>query len=245
MKKHLSVTQIKTFLQCPLKYFFRYKQGIKVRANSSLTMGKCVHCAIEEYYKKQMKEGKATEEDIKGMFDHAWETHVGDTDFKKDEGPGALKDEGLRLVKKYAEDIAPKVRPKELEKEFELKFENVAYSLKGIIDLIEQDGTVVDHKCSKRSPNKYDIDRDIQLSAYQIGYKSLYNKDPKQLRYDYIVRNKTPKTIQCQTERSQRDLDRFLKLLGHVSKAIENEIYFPNQSMMCSTCGYGDFCKKW
>ena len=242
MKKHLSVTQIKMFLQCPLKYYFRYKQGLEVRPNSSLTMGRSVHKAIEGFYKEKIKGKKA---DIKELFSFFWFEDSKETDFKKEENPGDLKDEGVRLVEKYAEEIAPKVQPKEVEKEFELKFENVPYTLKGIIDLIEEDGTIVDHKCSKRSPNQADIDRDIQLSAYQIGYKSLYGKDPNGLRYDYVVRNKTPKTVQCETERSQRDLDRFLKLLGHVSKAIDQDIYFPNHSMLCSCCSYGDLCKKW
>ncbi len=124
-------------------------------------------------------------------------------------------------------------------------FENVAYTLKGIIDLIEEDGTIVDHKCSKRSPSQVDIDRDIQLSAYQLAYRSIHGQDPKGLRYDYIVRNKAPKTLQCYTERSERDLARFLKLLGYVSKAIEQDIYYPNEGMLCSMCGYREMCKKW
>lgn len=242
MKKHLSITQIKMFLQCPLKYFFRYKQGIKVKPNSSLTMGRSVHKAIEEFYRGKMK-GETI--DIKDAFSVSWDEERKDTDFKREENPGELKDEGVRLVDKYAEEIAPNVRPKEIEKDFELMFENFAYNLKGIIDLIEEDGTVVDHKCSKRSPNQADIDRDIQLSAYQIGYRFLYDQDPKSLRYDYVIRNKAPKVLQCQTERSQKDLDRFLKLLGYVSKAIEADIYYPNEGMLCSTCGYRDLCRKW
>jgi len=245
MKKHLSISKLRAFLTCPLKYFFRYKQGIEVRPTSSLTMGRCVHKAIEEYYRKRMKDGKATDVDIKDMFDHAWENLVWDTDFKKDEQPGELKDEGIRLVEKYAEEIAPNVRPKEIEKSFELKFENVPFSLVGVVDLITEDKIIVDHKCSKRSPSQADIDRDIQLSAYQLGYKSLYGEDPNGLRFDYVVRNKQPKTLQCQTERSQRDLDRFLKLLGYVSLAIQADIYYPNEGMLCSTCGYRDLCRKW
>ena len=242
MRKHLSVTQMKMFLQCPLKYYFRYKEGIKVKPNSSLTMGRSVHKAIEEFYRKKMK-GETI--DIKDAFAFFWDAESKETEFKKDENPGELKDEGVRLGEKYAEEIAPTIKPREIEKEFELVFENVAYTLKGVIDLIEADGTIVDHKCSKRSPNQADIDRDIQLSAYQVGYKSLYGKDPAGLRLDYIVRNKTPKTIQARTERSQKNLDRFLKLLGYVSKAIEQDIYYPNESMMCSCCGYKAICKKW
>lgn len=242
MRKHLSVTQVKMFLQCPLKYYFRYKEGIEVKPNSSLTMGRSVHKAIEEFYRKRMKGERA---DIGELFSFFWSEESKETEFKKEENPGALKDEGVRLVQKYAEEIAPTIKPREIEKEFELIFANVAYTLKGIIDLIEEDGTIVDHKCSKRSPSQADIDRDIQLTAYQLGYRSLNNQDPAGLRLDYIVRNKTPKALQCWTERKQKDLDRFLKLLGYVSKAIEQDIYYPNEGMLCGMCGYREMCQKW
>jgi RecB family exonuclease len=245
MNKHLSITQIKMFLRCPLQYFFRYKQGIKLPPNSSMTMGRCVHKAIEDLYKKKIEKKEMTEEETKERFSSHWAEESKETEFKRDETSGELKDEGIKLISKYLEDIAPTVKPKELEKRFELEFENVPYTLVGIIDLIEVDGTIVDHKCSKRSPNQGEIDRDIQLSAYQIAYRSLYGQDPKGLRYDYVVRNKTPKTVQCQTMRSQASLERFLKLVGHVSKAIEQDIDYPNESMMCSCCGYKAICKKW
>ena len=244
-KDHLSITQIKMFLRCSLQYYFRYRRHIKIPPNSSMTMGRCVHQTIEDLYKKKIEKVEMTEEEVKERFSFHWAEESKETEFKRDEASEELKDEGIKLIGKYVEDIVPTVNPKELEKRFELEFENVPYTLVGIIDLIEEDGTIVDHKCSKRSPNQGEIDRDIQLSAYQIAYRSLYGKDPKGLRYDYVVRNKTPKTVQCQTMRSQGALNRFLKLVGHVSKAIEQDIYYPNQSMMCSCCGYGDLCKKW
>ena len=245
-KQHLSVTQIKMFLRCPLQYFFRYKQGIKIPPNSAMTMGRCIHQTIEDLYKKKIEKQEMAEDEVKERFSNHWGVESKETQFKRDEKSGELKDEGIKLISKYVEDIAPTVQPKELEKRFELEFENVPYTLVGIIDLIETGGIIVDHKCSKRSPNQSDIDRDIQLSAYQLGYRSMYGKDPSGLRYDYVVRNKTPKTVQCQTSRSPEALNRFLKLVGHVSKAIENEIYFPNASMIsCSCCGYKDLCRKW
>ena len=245
-RKHLSISQIKMFLRCPLSYCFRYIQGIKMPPNSSMTMGRCIHSTIEELYRRRInKERGVSEDTLKDHFASTWGRESTETDFQSDEIPGKLKDEGIKLVEKYLEDIAPTVKPKEIEKKFELTFENVTYTLKGVIDLIEENGTIVDHKCSKRSPVQSDIDRDIQVSAYAIAYQSLYGKKPHALRYDYLVRNKTPKTVQCETERTQKALDRFLKLLGYVSKSIEQGIYYPNESMMCKGCAYKLLCSRW
>jgi len=209
-------------------------------------MGRCIHSTIEELYRRRINRERGVYEDtLKEYFASTWERESTETDFTKDESSGELKDEGVKLVDKYLLDIAPTVKPKEIEKKFELTFENVPYTLKGIIDLIEEDGTIVDHKCSKRSPIQTEVDRDIQLSAYTLAYGSLYEKKPKGLRYDYIVRNKSPKTIQCVTTRSQRALDRFLKLIGYVAKSIEQGIFYPNESMMCKGCAYKLLCDRW
>ena len=135
--RHLSITQIKMFLRCPLQYFFRYKKGIKIPPNSSMTMGRCVHQTIEDLYKKRIDKIDITEEELKERFSSHWAEESKSTEFKQDEKPGELKDEGIRLISKYLEDIAPTVKPKEIEKKFELKFENAPYTLVGIIDLIE------------------------------------------------------------------------------------------------------------
>ena len=36
-KKHLSVTQLKMYLRCPLQYKYRYIDGLKIPPTSSLT----------------------------------------------------------------------------------------------------------------------------------------------------------------------------------------------------------------
>jgi len=246
MKKHLSITQIKMFLRCPLQYYFRYIKGIKMPPNSAMTMGRCIHATIEELYRRQINGERGVSADmLKDHFTSTWGRESRETDFTKDESPGELKDEGVKLIELYSKNIAPTVKPREVEKAFNLEFENVAYTLKGVIDLIEENGTIVDHKCSKRSPIQTEVDRDIQLSAYALAYCSLYGKLPQGLRFDYLVRNKTPKTVQCRTERSRKALDRFLKLIGYVSKSIEQGIFYPNESTMCKGCAYKILCDRW
>jgi RecB family exonuclease len=187
-------------------------------------------------------------EQVLDHFSDRWESELKETVFDADEKPGLVKDDGIKLVTAYHGQISPTITPKYVEKEFELSFSNAAYSLKGIIDLvatIDEQDVIIDHKTAKRSMSEGDVASDLQLTCYALAYRNIFGAEENQLRFDVMVRNKTPKIQQLPTMRSQRDIDRFLKVIGYVSKAIENGIFYPTPNFMCAACGYRDRCGKW
>jgi putative RecB family exonuclease len=248
MKNHISVTQIKMFLRCPLQYKFRYIDGIKMPPAGAMVLGRSVHKGIEENY-KQKKDSKIdlplnkVLEIFSDSFDRAQKEE--EINWEEDT-PAQIKDTGIELLKVYQKDIAYKIQPVLVEEGFELEFENVAYTLKGYLDLIDQDKIIRETKTSKRS---YALDAaltDIQLTAYNLAYKCITGEDPKSLCFDVAVKNKHPKiqTIEA-PKRTDKELARFLKIMGYVSKAIETGLFYPNESYMCKVCGYRDRCLKW
>ena len=117
---------------------------------------------------------------------------------------------------------------------------------KGIIDLVDVAGIIIDHKTAKRSMVPEDVESNIQLTAYALAYRSLFGAEEKELRFDVLVKTKVPKLQQISTKRTQGDIDRFLKLVGYVSKAIQSGIFYPCEDRQtCSWCGYRWLCKKW
>jgi putative RecB family exonuclease len=117
--------------------------------------------------------------------------------------------------------------------------------LKGYIDLVDAKDVIIDHKTTKRSMSQEDVGSDLQLSCYALAYRSLLGGHEKELRFDILVRTKTPKIQQIVTTRTQDDIDRFLKMVAYVSKAIKSGIFYPNKNFMCSVCGYSGLCSKW
>ncbi len=245
--KYLSVTQIKMFLRCPLQYKFRYIDGLKIPPTSSLTLGKSVHSALEGNYRQKIE----TKQDLPAekmldLFSDRWEKEVQETIFDEDENAGTIKDDGIKLVGIYHGQISPTIQPKLVEKEFNLSFENVNYTLKGIIDLVDVEGTIIDHKTAKRSMMTEDVESNIQLTCYSLAYRSLFGTPEKELRFDVMVKTKIPKLQQISTSRTQADIDRFLKVVGYVSKAIQSGLFYPCEDRQtCSWCGYRGICKSW
>jgi putative RecB family exonuclease len=246
MSKHLSVTQIRSYLRCPLIYKFRWVDGLKVPPVSAITLGKSIHSALEMNYAQKIKTKEDLPvEEVTDLFSDHWESEVKETVFEEGEKPGKVKDEGINIIKTYHQDISPTIQPKVVEKEFELAFENVDYTLKGYIDLIDNKTIIIDHKTTKRSMNQNAVDTDLQLTAYALAYRTIEGKKEASLRFDIMVRNKTPKIQQLTTTRTQEDFNRFLKILAYVSKAINSGIFYPNENYFCGVCGYKELCRKW
>jgi len=246
MNKHLSVTQIKMYLRCPLQYKFRYIDSLKIPPVSAITLGKSIHSALEANYSQKIN----TKQDlpvtqIADLFSDFWEEEAKETLFEADERAGEVKDEGIGLINVYHEQISPNIQPKIVEKEFELSFENVSYTLKGKLDLVDSQDIIIDHKTSKRSMQVESILSDLQLTCYALAYRQVLGLKERALRFDVMVRNKKPKIQQLETQRTEEDINRFLKVLAYVSKAIHSNIFYPNENYFCGVCGYKELCKRW
>jgi len=246
MTDHISVTQLKMYLRCPLQYKFHYIDGLKIPPPSTITLGKTIHQTLEENFSQKIKTQKDLPlEYLKDYFSDIWDIESKETQFEEDEKPGKVKDEGINLVSIYHKTHSPQIIPISVEEEFELEFANSPLKLKGYIDLIDKNHTIIDHKVKSRSMNKQDAEQDLQLTAYYLAYKIKNQKPPQSLRFDVIVRTKTSKIQQITLNKTDEDTTRFLKILTQVTKAIKSGIFYPNESFYCNVCGYRELCKKW
>jgi RecB family exonuclease len=248
-KPYLSVSQIQMYLRCPLQYYYRYVEDMKIPPNSAITLGSSVHQGIAFNYRQK----KETHKDLKtkeilNYYDNVFNTLKTDTLWKKGEKAGKVKDQGAGLVKIYHKEISPVIQPLEVEEWFEVQFENVDYLFKGIMDLVDEEHRVIDHKTSSRTPNQKDVNKDLQMSGYALGHRVKFGIPEKELRMDFMVKTQQPKVVSLVTQRTQEDIDRFLKTMAFVANAIKNEMFYPCHpgNWQCSPewCGYYNICHK-
>ena len=247
--EHISVTQIKMFLRCPLQYRFRYLDGIKIPPVGAMILGRSIHKSIEINYKQKKDSRQDLNVDkvveiYSSSFDRAQKEEKINWN---GETPGQVKDLGIGLVKVYQQETAPKIQPIAVEEEFNLEFENVPYTLKGYLDLVDQNKVLRETKTSKRSYPTNSAMADIQLTAYNLAYRYLKGEDPTSLCFDVMVKNKQPKVQTIESPaRTEAELKRFLRLLGSVAQAIKNGTFYPCENpQVCGWCGYNGLCRKW
>jgi len=246
MIDHLSVSQVKTYLLCPLKYFYRYIQRLPTPPSSELTLGRSVHAALETNFRQKV----TTQQDlplahVTDAFSDTWEQEAKETAFEDGEKPGQIKDEGIKILGVYHPTVSPTIQPKAVEQPFELAFANVPYTFKGKIDLVDVQDRIIDHKTTKRAPTPEQVKQDVQLTAYSLAHHTLQGQPESSLRLDVAVRTKVPKILHLETTRYPNDHTRFLKLLGYVAKGIQSALFYPNPNFTCPSCPYRKHCDAW
>ena len=246
MHQHLSVSQLKLYLLCPLRYFYRYIAKLPAPLSSELTLGRSVHAALETNFTQKI----VTQHDlplphVTDAFSDAWEQDVKTTAFEEDERAGQVKDEGIAIVGKYHSEISPTIQPVAVETPFELTFENVPYTFQGRVDLVETGAIIRDHKVTRRAPTPAQVDQDLQLTAYSLAHRLQQGTPETRLQLDVMVRTKKPKVLHLPTTRQPADHTRFLKLLGYVAKGIQAELFYPTPNFTCPSCPYRRHCDAW
>lgn len=250
-KSHISISQVNTYLRCPLQYYWRYVENLRIPPPSAVTFGRATHAAIEHNYRHKMMTGSDVPvKEAQEAFAYAFDQMAPETQFEEGESPGALKDEGVRCTALYMTEVAPAVQPVAVEEEFELEFENTEHTLKGVVDLIDASGTIIDTKTTKRAPAADTLERDLQLTTYSLGYRTLKGEAEAGLRMDHIVRTKQPKIVSLSAgPRSEREIQRLLKIIAYVARAIRDQLFYPQvHNFTCNPagCGYWLVCQeKW
>jgi RecB family exonuclease len=248
-KRHLSFTQLNMFLRCPRQYEFRYIEGLKVPPSGAMVQSRVWHETLELNYRQKVVSDEdlalgEMQEFFAARFDEAVAGE--EVAFEPDEKPGKLKDQGTAIVAAHHGTIAPAVRPALVEERFTVDLgEEFPFDLVGVWDLVERDGTIVDNKAYGRQPRQEDLDKDLQFTAYALGYRTTHGRVEPGLRMDAIVKTRNPRPVQLHTRRTNDDCRWLLGLIEQVAKAIDAGVFYPNpQGWHCSPrfCGYWDRC---
>jgi RecB family exonuclease len=248
-KKHLSFTQLNMFLRCPRQYEYRYVLGQKIPPSGAMVQSRAWHRALEYNYRQKIESDQDLPlSDMQDYFVSEFDSNLSSEEiaFQPDERPGALKDQGTVIVATHHTEIAPSVHPAIVEEQFTVDLgDDFPFSLTGIWDLIERDGTIVDNKAYGKTPRQEDLDKDLQFSTYSLAYRALYHRTEPRLRMDAVVKNVKPKAVQLYTQRSNSSCQWLLRLIEQVGMAITAGTYYPNPNgWHCSPtyCGFWNQC---
>ncbi|MCE5311025.1 MAG: PD-(D/E)XK nuclease family protein [Acidobacteriales bacterium] len=238
----LSPSQVRTFLGCSAKWWFKYGLHLPEPKTASLALGLAIHSALEVNFREKLQTGKDLE--TAGMvmiFRDAWREQVGETEFREDEDPAELGQVGEQLIVKYMQEAAPTIEPAAVELPVEGCVAGVP--VRGRIDLMDVTGRVTDVKTAARRPSCVSPDYAFQLATY----RQLTRGASGEARLDTLVRTKTVQLVRHDYTVSDQDLLATQVIYPLVREGMQNGLYFPNrQSMLCSRrhCAYWRQCEK-
>ena len=242
-------TELKAYLKCGKMWEFRYLKGIKTPPSPALTLGSSVDAAVTaNLAQKIQSKSDMSKDEILDVYSSDFESRKQETEWL-DENPGKQKDMGVRLVSLHHDLVAPNIMPATVQEFFNLET-NAGYDLFGTMDLVEENGTVVDTKTSRLKYDEAAVSRNFQATLYDFAYESLRKVPAKGFRFDVLIKptvTKGPTLQQVEGKVTQADREWLFDGIHNVHKAIQAGVALPapEGSWYCSQkwCGYWDQCK--
>jgi putative RecB family exonuclease len=254
-RDYISWSAISTFRTCPLKYKFRYIDGLPEESvSSALVFGTGIHTAVEQHYQAQLAgEPMPDLEALLFAYRSAWLPHDPDAiSFGSTETRVSLDALAGKMLAAFLASPAASVQGRVLGVEEEIRgllVEGVP-DLYGRVDLLTEDSDSLVITDIKTSRGKWSQEQVEDSGEQLLLYSHLASEisPGKKLKTRFLV---LTKTREPQVETHTRDVEpaavkRTLAGVERVWRAIESGVFYPAPSTMnCSGCGYRAACRAW
>ena len=254
-RDYLSYSAVRTFQSCPLKYRFRYVDGLpEACTSSSLVFGSAIHAAIEAYFQARLVDDPLPDLDVlMASYRQYWQANqTVPIQFGATDSPESCEQLAQRMLARFlASDLAqPEGRIIGIEEELRGELVPGVPDLLGRVDLIlETDDHVViqDFKTARSawSPDQAEESAEQLLLYGDLVQRLVPGKDLK-LRFAIITKAKEPKVQVLDAAFDGERLDRTKQVFKTVWSAIKAGHFYPSPSpMTCTGCGYRSACTAW
>ena len=209
---HLSVSSITDYMDCGLLFKFSRVDKLEPEFKAdALVFGTGIHAVLAEFYEALKTGQKLSAKHLQELFEIHWRRLAferEDIQYKPEKDYETLLLEGKELLsifhQKLPEDNAEIIG---IEQAFHFWLDGLPIPIIGSFDLLLKDAanviTIVDHKTSSKSYSNQDVDKNFQLTVYNLAAKfNGLNHREILLRFDVLIKTKTPKFEQFYSTRS-------------------------------------------
>jgi putative RecB family exonuclease len=254
-RPYVSWSSLSTFRQCPLKYKFRYIDGLPEESlSSALIFGSGIHSAVEQHFQAILSgDPKPDVEKLLFAYRSAWLPHDPDAiQFGSTETRASLDALASKMLTAFLASPAASVSGRVLGVEEEVRGELIpgVPDLYGRVDLLTEDSDSLVITDIKTSRGKWSAEQVEDSGEQLLLYAHLASEisPGKKIATRFLVLTKTKEPV---VEEHVREVEpaavkRTLAGVERVWRAIEGGHFYPAPSMMnCSSCGYRAACRAW
>lgn len=248
-QKPVSSTYIKTFLQCPQKFYYKYhERKDALQTGEARAFGIAVHEALEKAYKRLSGNRRPNNDDYEYTYQVFIDSSIDNGLIDQD-----LYAEGRQLLKDRLDNFDPKEKVIGLELKFGFRGSDIQVSTSGgtpligaidkIVELDKDTLVVIDYKTSRTALTDNEASKDEQLSLYDLAVSKLFPNYKKvivaldYLRLSPVITHRTPK----QRKQFEEFVDRVYDKIGKMKE----EDVKPSLNEFCGWCDYKSFCPKY
>ncbi|MDB5342025.1 MAG: hypothetical protein JWP89_402 [Schlesneria sp.] len=255
-RDYISFSAISTYQQCPLKYFFKYIEGLEDKfATTSLALGGAIHSAAEFHFNELLAGSPPPDHDtLRGVFWEEWQSRCNAASIRFGKG------EDLDSVEKTADRVIAAFRDSEfarptgtilgIEEELRLPLIPGLPDILGRIDLIVDTDDALKIIDLKTARSRWSTDQaeraGEQLMLYAALAKDLVPGKPMQLEFAVITKTANP-TVECfPVSLREFRIERTKRVMESVWSAVQSRHFYPAPSpMTCPSCSFRNECDAW
>ena len=249
---NVSASRLSTWVQCRLKFFFRYIEAIPKPKSSSLHVGSVVHEVLKVWNKARWKNEHPNLEQLREVYSSAWAA-------EQDENPVSWEEDteeeqrnlGWKLLEHYfgQTPIQRDEKPEAVEVSVEADLSHHGLpNLVGIIDLVRHGGRIVDFKTSGKTPDPEQArhTHEIQTTAYALLYRDSTSKMESGIELHHLIKTKTPKLVVTEIQpATEHQITRLLKTVDAYVSGLQGEEWIPSPGFACAGCEFFQECRNW
>jgi putative RecB family exonuclease len=254
-RDYVSWSALSTFRTCPLKYKFRYVDGLPEESvSAALVFGTGIHTAIEEHFQAILAGSQLPDaEKLLFAYRSAWLPHDPDAiQFGSKDTRETLDDLAARMLRAFLASPVANVDGRVLGVEEEIRGVLVEGmpDLFGRVDLLTEDDdtlTVTDIKTSRGKWSDEQVeDSGEQLLLYAKLASELAPGKKIATRFLVLTKTKEPVIEEHVRKVELGNVSRTVAGVERVWRAIESGVFYPAPSAMaCGGCGYRSACRAW
>ena len=250
LQETVSASRLSLFLQCRLKFYFRYVLKLKKPKTASLHLGNAVHAVLKAWNKARWVQQPLSLKVVHETYQTAW---ADNTEGSVEWDPGeeeADKTTGWRLLDTYLREshLPAEVKPDAVEVPVEADLQQHGLPrLIGILDLVQQ-RQIIDYKTSATTPNadKVAHSTEIQTSSYAILYRHNTGAQEAGMQLHHLVKLKNPKVVITPLPpMSPPQQTRLFRQMEAYLEGLQRCDFIPSPGMQCSSCEYFSECHRW
>lgn len=250
--EYLSASRLKSYLTCPLGFYFEKVLAIPKPASAAAHLGKAVHASLASYHTRLWRGEEASAETIAGRFGIEFSKLEDAQPVKWGEAGDRFEAmaSGERLVRAYIEDESARAQPKPIGVEVTLDGDipGVPIPLLGVADLVREGNRLTDFKTTAVTPNPglEAWQHELQLTAYDLLIEANTGEPVSESELVFLVKTKTPKIVrQVLPAPDAVKRARFKALAEVYVRGVERRAYHPCPGQHCAWCRFRNECGRW
>jgi RecB family exonuclease len=256
-RDYISYSAITTYQQCPLRYRFKYVDGLpETIVSSNLVFGGAIHSALEFHFTELLCGNEPPSHDmLLDVFQAAWRERSADYEnirFGKGEDHNSLSALADQMLTAFRSNLPALQDDTVIGIEEELRDELIpgVPDLLARIDLLTttSDALVItDFKTarSRWSQNQADHSADQLLLYSELARRLLPDRDVR-LRFLVLTKAKSPTVEAFNVTTNRHRAQRTITAVEHTWRAIAAGHFYPAPSPMnCPSCPFRSECNAW